>query len=121
LKIKKTEYKKIKPYMTKDGSIVRELMHPDIFPDIKQSLAEANVPVGGETLLHRHIRSDEIYHIIRGHGMMVLGDVKIEVVPGDTVYIPSNTPHKIQNTGDTPLTILCFCCPPYSHEDTDVI
>ena len=82
MKIKKTEYKKIKSYITKDGSIVRELMHPDIFPDIKQSLAEANVPVGGETLLHRHIRSDEIYHIIQGHGMMVLGDVKINVAPG---------------------------------------
>ncbi|OGW38289.1 MAG: hypothetical protein A2Y97_04720 [Nitrospirae bacterium RBG_13_39_12] len=121
MKIKKTEYKKIKSYRTKDGSVIRELMHPDVFPDLKQSLAEAAVPVGGETMLHRHLRSDEIYHITQGQGMMVLENERIEVVPGDTVHIPSGTPHKIQNTGGTPLKILCFCCPPYIHNDTEII
>jgi mannose-6-phosphate isomerase-like protein (cupin superfamily) len=120
LNIKKTEYKEIKSYKTKDGAIIRELMHPDIFHDVNQSLAEATIPVGSETLLHRHLKSDEIYYIIRGYGMMFVGDEKFNVGSGDTIYIPSGTLHKIQNISKTPLTILCFCCPPYSHEDTEL-
>lgn len=120
MKIKKTEYKKIKAYRTKDRSIIRELMHPDTFPDMKQSLAEATVPVGCETLLHRHLKGDEIYHITQGRGMMFVGDEKFNVGSGDTIYIPSGTLHKIQNISDTPLTILCFCCPPYLHKDTEL-
>ena len=44
--MKKTAYQDIIPYTTKDGSSVRELMHPDLYPGIRQSLAEATVQVG---------------------------------------------------------------------------
>jgi mannose-6-phosphate isomerase-like protein (cupin superfamily) len=40
---------------------------------------------------------------------------------GDTVYIPPGTPHKIRNTGDIPLKILCCSSPAYSHEDTELL
>ena len=50
----KTEYGKIDPYITKDGSIIRELMHPAIHGNSGQSLAEATVPAGGQTMLHKH-------------------------------------------------------------------
>jgi mannose-6-phosphate isomerase-like protein (cupin superfamily) len=116
----KTKYNDIQPSITKDGSEVRELMHPDIFPDLKQSLAEAIVPVGGATILHRHLKSDEIYHITGGQGIMVLEDERTDVFAGDTIFIPAGTHHKIRNPGDVPLKILCFCCPAYSHEDTEL-
>jgi hypothetical protein len=56
----KTEYEKIQPFTTKDGSLVRELMHPKVHGNKKQSLAEAIVPAGAETLRHRHLVSEEI-------------------------------------------------------------
>jgi len=117
----KTKYPNIQSYITKDGSEVRELMHPDVFPDLKQSLAEAIVPPGGATILHRHLKSDEIYHITGGQGVMFLGDKKTNVTAGDTIFIPAGTSHKIHNPGDAPLKILCFCCPAYSHEDTELL
>jgi len=40
----KTEYNKIVSYTTKDGALIRELMHPDIHGNSKQSLAEAIIP-----------------------------------------------------------------------------
>jgi len=46
MKIIKTEYDKINPYITKDGSIIRELMHPNIYKNVKQSLAEGSVQHG---------------------------------------------------------------------------
>ena len=54
------EYKKIKPYKTKDGSIIRELFHPDIHGNRNHSLAEAIIPPGSKTLPHKHMESEEI-------------------------------------------------------------
>ncbi len=121
MKIIKSEYDKIKPYITKDGSIIRELMHPNVHGDVKQSLAEAIVPVGSKTLLHKHHKSEEIYYILEGRGLMTLGDEKFEVKKGDAIVIPPKTPHKIENIGNVPLKILCCSYPPYSHDDTEII
>ena len=62
-------------YITKDGSIIRELMHPDehvssIFSVKNQSLAEATVPAGVATVLHKHALTEELYHITSGKGLM---------------------------------------------------
>lgn len=43
----KVEYAQIEPYVTLDGSRVRELMHPRVHGNRAQSLAEAIVDVGG--------------------------------------------------------------------------
>jgi len=117
----RTAYKYLRPFNTKDGSTVRELMHPDIHGNARQSLAEAIVPIGGTTVLHKHIKSEEIYHITLGQGLLFLGEEQLEVIEGDTVYIPPGTPHKIRNTGETSLKILCCSCPAYSHDDTELL
>jgi mannose-6-phosphate isomerase-like protein (cupin superfamily) len=118
---RKTEYKNIASYATKDGSIIRELFHPDPCGNKNQSLAEATVSAGYETLLHRHNRSEEIYHITQGLGFMTAGREQFEVSAGDTVCILPGELHCIKNTGMLPLKILCCCSPPYSHEDTYII
>jgi mannose-6-phosphate isomerase-like protein (cupin superfamily) len=117
----KTTYGKIQSYITKDGSIIRELMHPDVHGNMRQSLAEAIVPVHGKTYLHKHSRSEEIYHITEGHGLLFLGNKQCEVTAGDTVYIPLDMPHQIKNVGEVPLKILCCSSPAYSHDDTELI
>lgn len=117
----KTEYKKIEPYTTKDGSIIRELMHPAFHGNFKQSLAEATVPVGGVTLLHRHMETEEIYHIMEGSGIMTLGEEKFEVRLGDSVCIPPGKAHRVKNTEQVSLKILCCCSPAYAHEDTELL
>jgi mannose-6-phosphate isomerase-like protein (cupin superfamily) len=108
-------------YITRDGSSIRELMHPSVHGNNKQSLAEASVPPGGSTLLHRHRESEELYHIIAGSGRMTLGDEEFAIVPGDTLLIPPGTAHCLHNTGSEPLRLLCCCSPAYRHEDTEII
>lgn len=114
----KNSYSEVPAYQTKDGSEIRELMHPDKHGNARQSLAEAIVRPGQETLLHKHRRTEELYHIIAGRGLMTLGEERFEVLPGDTVCIPPGTPHCISNIGTEALRILCSCAPAYSHEDT---
>ncbi|AKB60745.1 cupin domain-containing protein [Methanosarcina mazei] len=117
----KTESEKIDPYITKDGSIIRELMHPAVHGNSGQSLAEATVLAGGQTMLHKHAVAEEIYHITEGCGIMTLGGQEFEVRTGDTVCILLGTPHMIRNTGEKELKILCCCAPAYSHEDTELM
>jgi mannose-6-phosphate isomerase-like protein (cupin superfamily) len=117
----KTAYRDIAPFTTKDGSTIRELMHPATHGNRHQSLAEAVVAPGATTRLHRHRGSEELYLITAGTGRMTLGSETFDVAPGDTVCIPPGTPHCIENTGAGPLHILCACSPPYSHDDTELL
>lgn len=114
-------YTGVVPYPTKDGSEIRELMHPAIHGNAAQSLAEATLPPGTRTLLHRHHRSEELYHITAGEGRMTLGEETFPVRVGDTLCIPPGTPHCIEALGTTALRLLCCCAPAYSHGDTEVL
>jgi len=117
----KTRFADVTPYVTKDGSAIRELMHPDRHGNRAQSLAEAVVPAGARTLLHRHRESEELYHVTAGEGVLTLGSERLKVSPGDTALIPPGTPHCIEATGAEALRILCCCSPAYRHEDTEIL
>jgi len=116
-----TRYADIPVYVTKDGSQIRELMHPAQHGNRAQSLAEATVLPGQRTQLHRHARTEELYHISAGRGLMTLGGECFEVGAGDTVHIAPGTPHCIEALGEAPLRILCCCAPAYAHEDTELL
>jgi len=68
----KSEYNKMQPYSTKDGSQIKELTHPEVHGNKNQSLAEACIP-------------------------------------------------RIQSTGKGTFKILCYCSPPYSAKDTELL
>jgi mannose-6-phosphate isomerase-like protein (cupin superfamily) len=96
-------------------------MHPDHHPVKNQSLAEASIDPGKSTRLHRHLETEELYHVMEGEGVMTLGQERFSVAPGDSILIPPGTPHAIYNKGDRPLRILCCCAPAYRHEDTELL
>ncbi|MDP2216069.1 MAG: cupin domain-containing protein [Methanolobus sp.] len=116
----KISYNQTEPYITKDGSSIRELMHPLVHGNRTQSLAEAIVMPGCETLHHMHAFSEEIYHITAGSGYMTVGEDGFQVNEGDSICILPGEYHSIRNTEKVPLKILCCCSPPYSHEDTEL-
>jgi len=117
----KTRYAAVTAFTTKDGSEIRELMHPSAHGNNAQSFAEAIVAPGAATCLHRHHRSEEIYHITIGRGLMTLGEEIFEVAAGDTVCIPPGTPHCLENIGGGALHLFCCCAPAYAHEDTELL
>ena len=117
----RSAYRSIEPYVTKDGSEIRELMHPAVQGNRNQSFAEATVPPGATTALHLHRAAEEIYHITSGAGLMTLGAKQFAVAPGDTICIAPGIPHCIKNSDDVPLKILCACSPAYAHDDTELL
>lgn len=116
-----SHYRNQSPYTTKDGCEIRELMHPGVHGNQRQSLAEARIAPGQTTALHRHGESEELYHVTAGKGLMTLGETQFEIAPGDTAAIAPGTAHCVQNTGSEALVILCCCSPPYAHDDTDLL
>jgi mannose-6-phosphate isomerase-like protein (cupin superfamily) len=108
-------------FITKDGSEIRELLAHRNFAISNQSLAEARVPVGGSTQEHFHPRTEEIYFITHGKGRLRIEDEEREVRPGDAIAIRPGQRHRLWNTGDETLRLLCCCAPGYEHEDTVLV
>jgi mannose-6-phosphate isomerase-like protein (cupin superfamily) len=126
---------RVESFTTLDGSTIRELAgrastatadqpdrgrRPRSAASNHQSLAEAIVPAGGETLEHLHHASEEIYYFIAGHGRMRLGDDEHDVNAGDCVVIAPGTRHKLWAAADGDLVLLCACAPPYRDDDTQL-
>jgi mannose-6-phosphate isomerase-like protein (cupin superfamily) len=105
-------------FITADGSSIRELAGIPSGNAANQSLAEAVVPGGKETIAHLHRVSEEIYLFTGGSGRMRLGDDERPVREGDCVVIPPGVAHKLWADEGEPLVLLCCCAPGYSDADT---
>ena len=117
----KTSRDTIEPYCTKDGSLIRELIHPENHGNHNLSLAEAIIAPGSATKLHVHDKTEELYHVIKGRGIMTLGSEQFAIKEGDTICIRPGQSHKVENTGNSSMKILCSCAPAYSHNDTRIL
>ena len=100
------------PFVTKDGSTIREYVHTGL-----QSLAEASLDAGAATQRHYHARSEEIYLILEGGGELEVDGERRQVVPGDAVLIPPQAWHEL-TAGEDGVRLLCCCAPPYADDDT---
>ena len=106
------------PFITKDGSEIRELLAYRNSVIRRQSLAEARLPAGASTQEHYHVRTEEIYYITHGSGRMRVAGEERDVKAGDAIAIPPGSKHKLWNTGGETLRLLCCCAPAYEHADT---
>lgn len=110
-----------KEFVAGDGSLLRELLHPDKAPlAIRYSLAHATVPPGAATKPHR-LTTAEVYYIIQGFGEMSIDNERAPVEPGSTIYIPPGTLQCIENAGDRELVFLCIVDPAWQPQDEEVL
>lgn len=113
-----SSYTQIEPFVTLDGSQIREWAGRVSAPAQNQSLAEATIPVGGATTEHYHRTSEELYLVSAGQGRLILDGEERLIGEGDCALIPPGARHKVFNVGTEPLRIVCACAPAYSDEDT---
>ena len=106
------------PFITKDGSEIRELLAHRNSVIRNQSLAEARLPAGASTQEHYHVKTEEIYYITHGAGRIRIEGETRDVKTGDAIAIPPGRKHKLWNTGNETLRLLCCCAPAYEHSDT---
>lgn len=106
------------PYRTLDGSLIEELVRPEVHGAANLSVAVATVAAGQSTLAHIHGCSEEVYYVLEGEGVLLRDSVACPLHPGEAHLIPAGVEHKVVAAGPGPLRILCLCAPPYQHDDT---
>jgi mannose-6-phosphate isomerase-like protein (cupin superfamily) len=85
--------------------------------DPDASIARATVAPGVTTQLHSLHGVVERYLIVQGKGEVTFGRMApVEVLPGDVVVIPEDTPQKIKNTTNIDLVFYCICTPKFRPE-----
>ncbi len=107
-------------FVAGDGTLLRELLHPDKQPlELRYSLAHAIVPVGQTSIPHA-LSASEVYYILAGRGEMHINNEAQFVEPGDAIYIPPNARQFIRNHGAEPLVFICIVEPAWRSEDETI-
>ena len=70
------------------------------------------IPPGSGILVHRHDRTEEILFVHKGSGTLLLGDERINVQEGSTIYVPRGTYHGLENESDDDIVIAFVATPP---------
>jgi mannose-6-phosphate isomerase-like protein (cupin superfamily) len=101
----------VTPLVSQHGEIISELIGRADRSSQRHSVAFITLPPGKSSRLHYHPVTEESYHILQGQARMRVGDEEAILVPGQSVLIPPQTPHRITSIGDTDLAFLAFCVP----------
>jgi len=64
----------------------------------------------GSVPKHEH-EQEEVYYIVEGNGTIELGGEVSEIEAGSAVYIPSNIPHELVNTGTEEMVMMFVYSP----------
>ncbi|MFW5981275.1 MAG: cupin domain-containing protein [bacterium] len=60
----------------------------------------------GSTTGHSHDDMEEVYFVVSGKGVMVVGDDEFEIEEGDSLYVPPGDYHTTYQRGNLPLTVV---------------
>lgn len=96
-------------FYTDERCYITELLNCEQSPQV--SVAQARVEPGVTTQRHRLVGVAESYVLIRGAGVMEVGDNQHAVKAGDTVVIPAGEAQRVANNGDVDLVFYCICTP----------
>jgi quercetin dioxygenase-like cupin family protein len=69
----------------------------------------AQLDAGSRMPEHQHSQ-EQIAHILKGHLRMIVSGVPHEMKAGDSIYLASNVPHRVETIEDT--TVLDTFSPP---------
>ena len=67
--------------------------------------------VEGEIPIHLHELEEEFLFVHSGRGVGTLGNDRVPVEAGTTIYIPPGTWHGLRKTGDDPVQVLWVVTP----------
>ena len=61
---------------------------------------------------HTHSATEQVYYILSGKGVMILGERRVVVEPHTSIFIPPHMVHAIENTGLDDLVFVVVSAPP---------
>ena len=80
---------------------------PDLMKTIR-NVWRMTVPAGETNKIHTHSNEEQVYIILKGGGVVHVGEERRQVRAGDAIYLPNKISHAFVNDGDKPTVILAF-------------
>lgn len=93
----------------RDETVLRDtyfLVDPDTSPSQRLKMGLTVIYPTGSTTGHTHDGIEEVYYVISGEGIMVVGESEFPIKPGDALYVPPGAFHTTYQRGNLPLTVL---------------
>ena len=92
------------------GRETRRLTGVAGLPTTRFAMGHTSIDRGGAIPEHRH-PNEEVYVVLSGSGLISVGEERRDVAEGCCVFIPPDTPHFLQNTGNGKMTLLWVYAP----------
>lgn len=67
--------------------------------------------------MHKHEFHSENVYVLEGTATMTLGSDRLEIKPGDLIFIPANTWHDVKVSSDIPLKVISIQAPEFDGKD----
>ena len=106
------------------GKRSEQLVWPRNAPEASVTITRVTMDPGSVSKRHAHSRSEQIWIIERGTGLLLMGEEKqAELRAGDIIRTPPRDTHGVENSGNEPLVYLAITAPPedfttaYKEED----
>lgn len=55
---------------------------------------------GQEIPLHTHAHEHEVFDVVEGTGLILVGEAELRAAPGKSVFVPAGVPHGFRNDSD---------------------
>jgi mannose-6-phosphate isomerase-like protein (cupin superfamily) len=92
----------------RDKAVLRDtyfLIDPEESPSRRLKMGYTVIYPTGTTTGHTH-DEEEVYYVISGEGVMVVGEDEFPIKAGDALYVPPGEFHTTYQRGNIPLTVL---------------
>ncbi len=93
------------------GALSKLLVTPENSPTKHFDFRISTYTPKGHVEPHAHAVTEQIYYILSGKGVMILGDRRVIVEPHTSIFIPPNVVHAIENTGLENLVFVVVSAP----------
>ncbi|MDN5276196.1 MAG: hypothetical protein PWR01_161 [Clostridiales bacterium] len=92
----------------RDKAVLRDtyfLIDPEESPSRRLKMGYTIIYPTGTTTGHSH-DEEEVYYVISGEGVMVVGEDEFPIKAGDALYVPPREFHTTYQRGNMPLVVL---------------
>jgi quercetin dioxygenase-like cupin family protein len=104
---------RVRDVLIKPGIESRQLLWPKNSPGSQAIITQVTMEPGSVSERHAHGRSEQIWIVERGEGILLLGNEQTEGLrAGDIVRAPAEDIHGVVNSGQEPLVYLAVTVPP---------
>jgi quercetin dioxygenase-like cupin family protein len=93
------------------GRQIRVLAGPSLQNARNMAIGLTIIEQGGSSPRHEHDGVEEGVYVIAGQGRFLIGDEEVDVTTGSALFLPSNVPHHVDNTGSEQLRMLWWYTP----------